>query len=127
MRNVLKFKIDENLPIEIVECLRQNNYDAFTVEEQGLNGSTDLNIAAVCRKEERIIVTLDTDFTNVRTYPPDEYSGIIVLRVKRQSRQHIINIFTQTVPLLTSEPIKHCLWIVEEHRLRIRGEHDKKT
>ncbi len=121
MKNVLKFKIDENLPIEIVECLRQNNYDAFTVEEQGLKGATDLSIAAICKKEDRIIVTLDTDFTDVRTYPPEEYSGIIVLRIKMQSRQHIIKVFTQTVPLLTSEPINNCLWIVEENRLRIRG------
>jgi len=122
MRSILKFKVDENLPIEIVECLRQNKYDAFTVKEQGLDGASDLNIAEVCKEEERIIVTLDTDFTDVRTYPPDDYSGIIVLRVKKQNRQHIINIFTQVVPLLSSESIKHCLWIVEEHRLRIRGE-----
>ncbi|NOG85212.1 MAG: DUF5615 family PIN-like protein [Planctomycetes bacterium] len=28
---------------------------------QGLNGATDLHIAAICKKEDRIIVTLDTD------------------------------------------------------------------
>lgn len=122
MKKILKFKIDENLPVEIVDSLRRTNYDALTVEEQGLKGDTDYNIAEVCKKEERIIVTLDTDFSDVRTYPPDEYPGIIVLRVKRQSRRHIIKIFTQTIPFFNTEPIKKCLWIVEENRLRIRGE-----
>ncbi len=50
MKNVLKFKIVENLPIEIVECLRQNNYDACTVAEQGLSGSADFNIATICKR-----------------------------------------------------------------------------
>lgn len=122
MKKALNFKIDENLPIEIVDSLRRANYDALTVEEQGLKGTPDYNIAEVCKKEGRIIVTLDIDFSDVRTYPPDEYPGIIVLRVKRQSRRHIINIFNRTIPFFNTEPIKHCLWIVEENRLRIRGE-----
>jgi predicted nuclease of predicted toxin-antitoxin system len=67
MKTVLKFKIDENLPLEIVDSLRRAGYDAFTVEDQGLKGATDFNIAAVCKKEGRIIVTLDTDFTDIRT------------------------------------------------------------
>jgi predicted nuclease of predicted toxin-antitoxin system len=125
MSNSLKFKIDENLPTEIVDCLIFAKYDAITVVDQGLIGANDCKIAEVCKKEERIIVTLDTDFMDIRTYPPDKYSGIIVIRVKNQSKRHIINIFTQTIPLLKSELINHHLWIIEENRIRIRGEKEK--
>ncbi len=117
----MKFKIDENLPIEVVDCLSHADYDAVTVIDQGLSGTRDCNIAEICKKEERIIVTLDTDFMDIRTYPPDEYSGIMVIRVKKQSRRHIVDIFTKTVPLLKNEPINHSLWIIEENRVRIRG------
>jgi len=27
-------------------------------------------IAGICKTEDRILVTLDTDFTNIRAYPP---------------------------------------------------------
>lgn len=124
MRSSLKFKIDENLPIEIVDCLSHAEYDAVTVIDQGLTGSKDCNIAKICKNEGRIIVTLDTDFMDIRTYPPDEYSGIMVIRVKKQNRRHIIDIFAQTIPLLKNEPINHSLWIIEESRVRIRGERE---
>ncbi|MFQ5455033.1 MAG: DUF5615 family PIN-like protein [Nitrospirota bacterium] len=122
MNNSLKFKVDENLPIEIADCLRHEHYDVMTIIDQGLKGVEDCSIADICRKESRIIVTLDLDFSDIRVYPPDNYSGIMVIRVKRQSRQHVINIFKQAIPLLKEEPIHQYLWIIEESRIRIRGE-----
>ena len=58
----MKFKIDENLPIEVAGLLQQAGYDAATVYDQSLVGATDENIATVCQTEKRAIVTLDTDF-----------------------------------------------------------------
>ena len=48
--------------------------------------------------------------------------GIIVLRANRQDKPYLMSIFQQAIPLLNQEPIVHRLWIVEEKRLRIRGE-----
>jgi len=58
----MKFKVDENLPIEVAGSLRQAGYDAATVSEQ-----------------------------------------------------HLV------IPLLSSEPLEHLLWIVDETHIRIRG------
>jgi predicted nuclease of predicted toxin-antitoxin system len=35
----MKFKIDENLPLELAEFLRNEGYDAITVIEQDLSGN----------------------------------------------------------------------------------------
>ncbi len=117
----MKFKIDENLPVEIAELLKQEGYDAMTVIEQNLSGEKDPQIASICRKEERIIVTLDTDFADIRTYPPDKYPGIIVMRLVRQDKPHILRVFTGLLGLLSKEPLKSHLWIVDEDRVRIRS------
>jgi len=37
----MKFKIDENLPVEVAELLRQSGYDALTVLDQQLGGEAD--------------------------------------------------------------------------------------
>jgi len=55
--------------------LREAGHDAATVIEQHLGGQHDPDIAAVCRKEARAVVTLDTDFADIRTYPPEQYAG----------------------------------------------------
>ncbi len=34
----MRFKVDENLPVEVAELLRDHQYDAMTVVEQRLAG-----------------------------------------------------------------------------------------
>jgi predicted nuclease of predicted toxin-antitoxin system len=118
----VKFKIDENLPIEIAELLQAADHDATTVNQQALSGQPDLHIAEVCLAEGRVLVTLDLDFSDVRVYPPDRYPGFMVLRVLRQDKPHVMEVFRQAIALMHSEVVEHRLWIVEETRVRIRGE-----
>ncbi len=78
-------------------------------------------IADFCQSEERVIITLDRDFSDIRTYPPEHYPGIIVISVTRQSKPRLLEILRQIVTLLKSESLEHRLWIVEDARIRIRG------
>lgn len=82
----MKFKIDENMPLEVAELLRNAGHDSATVAEQNLSGTSDTSLATICLKEERILVTLDNDFADIRTYPPNKFPGIIVLRLNRQDK-----------------------------------------
>ena len=117
----MHFKIDENLPIEIAELLINAGYDAKTVNEQQLQGVKDPILIDICKSENRVLVTLDTDFSDIKAYPPHEFSGIIVLRVGSQAKQHILKVFQHILSLIDREPLKQHLWIVEETRIRIRG------
>jgi predicted nuclease of predicted toxin-antitoxin system len=117
----MKFKIDENLPDELVFDLRQAKYDAFSVSQQKLSGTSDEHLASVCKKEDRILVTLDMDFSDLRAYPPQNHAGIIVLRLTRQDKKHVQNVFKNVIRIFATEPVAKNLWIVEETRIRIRG------
>lgn len=55
----MRFQVDENLPIEIADLLRQHQNDALTVPEEKLAGYPDPNLAQTCQKEERALVTLN--------------------------------------------------------------------
>jgi predicted nuclease of predicted toxin-antitoxin system len=116
----MKFKIDENLPAEFAELLREAHYDALTVVEQKLEGQPDENIAEICSQEERILITLDIDFTDIRVYPPSKFPGFIVFRVYKQDKYHLISLLKELIPLFKKEPVSHQLWIVEEDKIRIR-------
>ena len=117
----MKFKVDENLPVELAEFLRNKGYDAITVIEQNLSGRSDSIIASVCKKEKRIIITLDTDFADIREYPPAQYPGIIVLRTRKQDKHFILQLFKRVIRLFRKEQIDKHLWILEEDRIRIRS------
>jgi len=116
----MKFKIDENLPVEVAELLQQAGHDALTVLDQQLGGEADGEIGIICQRESRIIVTLDLDFEDIRTYPPRDFSGLIVLRLKRQDKFYVLEIVERLLDVLKDESPEKKLWIVDERRVRIR-------
>ena len=116
----MKFKFDENLPIEVANLLEQAGQEASTVYDQGLVGAVDENVAEVCQAEARILVTLDLDFADIRAYPPEEYPGIIVMRLKQQDKPYVLNIATRWIKVLADEVIENRLWVVDEQKIRIR-------
>lgn len=118
----MKFKIDENLPVEFADLLQESGYDAMTVNQQQLSGEKDPVILDICQQEGRVLVTLDLDFADLRNYPPKNFLGIIVLRVIRQDKPYLLAVFRQAIRLLSQESVIHRLWIIEENKIRIRGE-----
>lgn len=116
----MRFKLDENIPGDAVSLLREAGHDAVSVLDQELGGAPDDRIAAVCRSEDRALVTLDVDFANIRAYPPSEAPGIIVIRLAHQKRVHGLRAFQFLVDFLRSNAPQRTLWIVEETRVRIR-------
>jgi predicted nuclease of predicted toxin-antitoxin system len=116
----MKFKLDENLPLEAMGVFQSAGFDTTSVLGQELGGEPDRKIAAVCRKEQRILVTLDLDFADIRTYPPSHSSGIIVLRLAKQSKLDVLALMKRLVTTLQTTPCQKQLWIVEQNRIRIR-------
>jgi predicted nuclease of predicted toxin-antitoxin system len=117
----MRFKVDENLPIDVAEILRANNHDAMTIFDQEMVGQPDLKVASVCRAEERVLVTLDLDFSDIRTYPPAAHAGIIILRPRTQSKPDVLALLGRLLPLLGGgEQLSGNLWIVQENGVRIR-------
>lgn len=53
-----KFKVDENLPIEVTELLASGGHDALTVHDQKMVGVPDSELSQVCQRENRAIVRL---------------------------------------------------------------------
>jgi predicted nuclease of predicted toxin-antitoxin system len=116
----MRCKLDEHLPLEIKDLLSQHHHDAATVPEQGMTGSVDPVVAEICRKEARALLTLDLGFSDIRAYPPEAYSGIVVFRPSIQSITTLVRLTTRLLSLLEREQLEGHLWIVEDHQVRIR-------
>lgn len=116
----MKFKTDENIPVEVADELRRNGRDAMTVVEQMSAGRPDARVAKVCKAEGRALITLDLDFSDIRMYPPNEYAGIIVLRPSVQSIKNIGLLIRKVIDSLPANPLFGRLWIVDDVQIRIR-------
>ena len=71
----MKLKIGENLPRECAALLRNAGFEADTAADERLAGAADSVIASHSRAEDRALVTLDLDFSNVLAYPPAKHAA----------------------------------------------------
>jgi predicted nuclease of predicted toxin-antitoxin system len=52
----MKFKIDENIPIDVAEILINSGHEPSTVYDENLAGTKDEIIAARCIHEKRVLL-----------------------------------------------------------------------
>ena len=116
----MKFKLDENLPLEAAVLLTAAGHDVHTVNQEELCGAPDSKISAVCRAEQRALITLDTDFCNILSYPPEEHAGIVVIRTLDQSKPAICWFIEKSLLPSLGEELAGKLWIIQKEGIRIR-------
>ena len=116
----LRFKLDENLPRRVESALRDLEHDVETAFSEGLAGATDPTLLAACTAEDRVLVTLDLDFADIRAYPPGSHRGVWVLRPPSQAFDSVMNTVLAGVRLTTVERTAGQLWVIDEKRVRIR-------
>ncbi len=72
---------DANLPRSCGRVLRQAGFDVREVSDSLPPGASDESVADLARRENRLLVTRDFDFSDIRNYPPAGRPGIIVIRL----------------------------------------------
>lgn len=117
-----RFKLDENIPRDAVTLLRAAGHDTHSVIDERLEGGPDAQLLDVCLNEDRVLITLDLDFADIRVYPPSAHAGVWVLRPPAQNIEDILAILRGALVLLATETADRRLWIVERDRVRIRDE-----
>lgn len=80
----MKIKLDENLSQRLREVLVRLKHDVDTVVDEDIAGVDDVDVLKAAFAENRILFTLDTDFLNLKTYPPADHKGIVVFRPPTQ-------------------------------------------
>lgn len=118
----MRFLIDANLPRSIVAALQRFGHDVEFARDIGLGSASDAQIAAHALKHNAAILTRDLDFADIRRYPPEQYRGIIVLRLPDTAvAQEIVSVmerFLMEPGFL--EPLAGRLAIVDADRVRFR-------
>lgn len=116
----MKFKLGENFGTRAQHLFRDAGHDVQTVRNEGFKGCSDYYLYELCCTEQRCLVTLDLDFSDITRFPPDKAGGIVVLRVPRNPSLPLLEqLIRQFLQSLTQMSVEKRLWIVEIGRIRI--------
>jgi len=58
----LQLFTDENIDTEFLDYLRSKGFNVFDIKENNLSGSMDDVLLALSYEQNRVIITLDSDF-----------------------------------------------------------------
>ena len=116
----MKWKLDENVPAFLAEAFRTAGHEVETVLHEGLSGADDARVLRAAAEEGRAIVTLDSGFADVRNLVGLDHAGIVVLRLKDQTREAIARVGLRLLNSGLLGDLSASVMVVDERRIRIR-------
>lgn len=116
----MKFKLDENLPVELAFDLRGLGHDADTVFDEGLCGAADPSVVQAAVTADRILITLDKGIANIREYPGQPQVGIVLFRPDTSGRRAVLAFVRERLSALLALDLNGRLTVVGASRIRIR-------
>ncbi len=116
----MKFKMDENLPTELVDDLRVAGHEAETVSDEGLTGAPDPVILENVLNEGRTLLTMDKGIADVRAYAPGCYAGIVLFRPSTSGRGAVRAFVCRHLPTILQTDLAGHLMVITDRSIRIR-------
>jgi predicted nuclease of predicted toxin-antitoxin system len=116
----LRFKLDENLPVELLTVLRDAGHDADSIRDEGLTGAPDFTILDRMKEEGRVLLTMDKGIGDLRSYRPEEYPGIVLFRPRSSGRTATAGFVRQHLPEVLAQALTGRLLVVSERGIRAR-------
>ena len=116
----MKVKLDENLPERLVSVLTTLGHDVDTVRTENMIGQNDIEIWQAPQLAERLLITQDLDFSDVRRYTPGTHAGLLLLRLARPGREALV---ARVVALIKTEAVDQwhgCLVVATGHKVRVK-------
>ncbi len=119
----LTFFIDQCVPASICQFLREGGHHVLILKDYLPIESPDEIVIAKAQELAAILLSLNGDFSDIVTYPPANYGGIVSIQLR--NHPEIIPLLMQRLLNYLSdyrdpEHYQGKLFIVEVNRIRIR-------
>jgi predicted nuclease of predicted toxin-antitoxin system len=115
------------MPKDLATMLQKEGHDVADVVVEDLAGEDDPPVLRSAAKEDRILITFDMDFADIRQYPPGTHAGIVVFRLRDQRWKTLEGPARRSLTESNLEKLKHGLAIVNETRIRYKQPHGKES
>jgi hypothetical protein len=115
----MKLKLDENLPESLLSELSALGHDVDNVRQEALAGQADTDIWRAAQRVERLLITQDLDFSDIREFAPGTHHGLMLVRLRMPGR---VALARRIREVFATEPVaswQRCFVLVTDMKVRL--------
>lgn len=117
----MRFLVDENLSRRLPELLASYGHDAEHVVDAGLRSAFDNEVLQAARRNQRILISADTDFgTLLAMERADRPSVILIRRITNRRVLQLAAVIEANLAGLGADLEAGCVVVFDADRIRVR-------
>ena len=118
---MISILLDQGLPRSAASLLRDEGWDVLHTGDIGLSRSTDRQILEFNRNEQRVIITLDSDFHTILALTNASTPSVIRIRLEGLRGPDLALLIKRIWPRVEPQVKKGAMVTVTESGIRIRN------
>ena len=117
----MKFLADMGISQKTVEWLQNQGYNIVHLREEGLQKLSDEAILVKAKNEERIILTMNLDFTNLLAWSRETLPSVIIFRLGNENYDKINPQLEKVISQCENELLTGTIISVSDDAFRVRN------
>ena len=117
----MKFLIDMPVTPDAGPHLRAAGHDAIHAVDLGLARSSDDELLAVARREQRIVITADLDYPRLIALQQTDRPGVVLFRGGAYSDREMLGLLDRVLARASTLDLEHSIVVVDRTRIRRRA------
>ena len=116
----MRFLADMCVDVRIVRWLQEQEHDATHLRDEGLHRMPNGEIFKKAINEDRVVITLDLDFSEIAALTEGKKASVILFRLRNTLTPHVIERLSTVIEDSSEALEKGAVIVVEESRHRVR-------
>lgn len=115
----MKFLLDMPVSALLLDILKDYGHEGIHTHQIGKDRATDRELLEIARRESRVVITADLDFSRLSALSSAQGPGLILFRGGNYSDTEMCGLLERVLKEVAAETLENSVCVVDKKRVRI--------